>query len=123
VLITCIFAKICLYLHITKRKSINPKYDAQTKTNRMKTYSHPETNKPMSKDDYFLLMFGKLFMDSKDKGKIKQYDEKEQLIEKVEQCWQIKENWNADEIKTIPNLTLKELREISQEIDEMNADA
>ena len=62
-------------------------------------------------------------MDSNNKGKIKQYDEKEQLIEKVEQCWQIKENWNADEIKTIPNLSLKDLREISQEIDEMNSDA
>ena len=54
----------------------------QIKTNRMKTYLHPETKKPMSKDDYFLLMFGKLFMDSKDKGRIKQYDEKEQLMEK-----------------------------------------
>ena len=120
---TCIFVKYCLYLCITNEISINPKYDAQLKLIRMKTYTHPETNKPMSKDDYFLLMFGKLFMDSNNKGKIKQYDEKEQLIEKVEQCWQIKENWNADEIKTIPNLSLKDLREISQEIDEMNSDA
>ena len=90
----------------------------------MKTiYTHPITNEVMTKKDYFNLMFGQEFMESKDKGTLKQYDEKSQLINKVQNSYVIKEMWSESEIKNIPNLSLKHLREISQEIDEVNSDS
>tara|TARA_R100001530_G_scaffold60360_3_gene43625 strand:+ start:1268 stop:1558 length:291 start_codon:yes stop_codon:yes gene_type:complete len=89
----------------------------------MKTYRHPITKQAMTKKDYFELMFGKEFMDSNDKGSLKEYDEKSQLIYKIQTNYMIKEMWNKDEIQNIPNLSLKDLREVSQEIDEINAEA
>jgi len=37
-------------------------------------YKHPFTNKPMTKKDYFILMFGAEFMASNDKGRLKEYE-------------------------------------------------
>lgn len=48
--------------------------------------------------------------------------ETKDLIKKVQNSWLIKEMWNADEIANIPNLTKKELKEICEEIDEINND-
>tara|TARA_R110001632_G_scaffold196281_1_gene318320 strand:- start:249 stop:590 length:342 start_codon:yes stop_codon:yes gene_type:complete len=45
--------------------------------------------------------------------------EKSQLINKVESSWMIKEMWNDDEIMNIPNLSIKDLREICEEIDDL----
>ena len=48
---------------------------------------------------------------------------KKDLIKKVQNSYMIKRMWNADEIANIPNLTKKELKEICEEIDEINNDA
>ena len=89
---------------------------------RNSNYTHPITNEVMTKKDYFNLMFGQEFMGSNDKGTLKQYDEKSQLINKIQNSYMIKEMWLEAEIKNIPNLSLTHLREISQEIDEVNND-
>ena len=39
----------------------------------MKEYFHPETNEPMTRDEFFILMFGEEFMSSDDKGTLKEY--------------------------------------------------
>tara|TARA_R110000765_G_scaffold423404_1_gene532255 strand:- start:1149 stop:1490 length:342 start_codon:yes stop_codon:yes gene_type:complete len=45
--------------------------------------------------------------------------EKSQLIQKVQINYMINEMWNDDEIMNIPNLSIKDLREICEEIDDL----
>ena len=40
----------------------------------MKTYIHPVNGKTITKNEYFNFMFGKEFMKSNDKGRIKEYE-------------------------------------------------
>ena len=40
----------------------------------MKTYLHPITNEVMTKEEFFNFMFGEEFMESEDKGTLKEYE-------------------------------------------------
>lgn len=40
----------------------------------MKTYLHPITKKELSETEFMNLMFGEEFMNSKDKGTLKEYE-------------------------------------------------
>ena len=81
-------------------------------------YKNPVTQELMTKENYMNFMFGEEFMKSDDKGTLKKYE----LIEKVKNSYLIKEMWLESEIENIPNLSLKDLKEICEEIDENNND-
>ena len=64
----------------------------------------------------------KIFLNTKDVNNptIEITETKNDLIKKVQNSYMIKRMWNANEIANIPNLTIKELKEISEEINQNN---